>query len=119
MAETVAPVITINSKPSLTSDVVTGKIVTATDAAALNVPLGFIPSRVEIFNYTNPSQHNWQKGMGDGYCEQQIPAGDKSIVTTGGISEYAGTSLIAPGFTIGTDAVLNTAGDTLYFKAYR
>lgn len=119
MAETVAPVITINSNPSITSDVVTGKIVTATDAAALNVPLGFIPSRVEIFNFTNPSQHNWQKGMAADSCEQQVTAGDKTIVTTGGISEYAGSATVAPGFTIGTDAVLNTAGDTLYFKAFR
>ena len=58
MAETVAPVITINE--SISKDIVTGKIVTATDAAALNVSLGFVPARVEIFNYTNPSQHNWQ-----------------------------------------------------------
>lgn len=114
-----AIVTTLNSKPELTSDVVTGKIVTADPAAAANISIGFVPSRVEIFNATNPSQHNWQKGMGDGYCEQQVTAGDKTIVTTGGISEYAGSASAAPGFTIGTDSVLNTAGDTLYFKAYR
>lgn len=112
-------VITKNSKPELTSDVVTGKIVCANPAVAINVPLGFIPSRVEIFNYTNPSQHNWQKGMGDGYCEQQVTAGDKTIVSSNGISEYAGDASNAPGFTVGTDSVLNTAGDVLYFKAYR
>ena len=57
--------------------------------------------------------------MDNGYCEQQVTAGDKTIVTTGGISEYAGDATHAPGFTIGTDAVLNTAADVLYFKAYR
>lgn len=96
-----------------------GKIVTADPAAAANISIGFVPSVVLIFNLTNPSQHNWYKGMGDGYCEQQVTAGDKTIVTSGGISEYAGSSTAAPGFTIGTDSVLNTAGDTLYFVAFR
>ena len=114
-----AIVTTINKNAQQVSDVVTGKIVTADPAAAANISIGFIPSRVEIFNYTNPSQHNWQKGMAAGYCEQQVTAGDKTVVTTGGISEYEGSDSAAPGFTIGTDAVLNTAGDTLYFKAYR
>lgn len=112
-------IIVNNEGPKLSSDVVTGKITTADPAAAANISIGFVPSRVEIFNATNPSQHNWQKGMGNGYCEQQVTAGDKTIVTTGGISEYAGDSTHAPGFTIGTDAVLNTAADVLYFKAYR
>ena len=98
---------------------VTGKITTATPAAALNVPVGFLPSAVKIFNYTNPSQHNWYYGMGQGYCEQQVPAGDKTIVTTGGISRYAGDATHAKGFTIGTDSVLNTALDVLYFQAFR
>lgn len=100
-------------------NVVTGKIVTADPAAAANISIGFVPSAVMIFNLTNPSQHNWYKGMGDGYCEQQVTAGDKTIVTTAGISEYAGDSTHAPGFTIGTNTVLNTAGDVLYFIAFR
>ena len=112
-------VIALNQNPKIVSDVVTGKITAANPAVAINVSIGFIPSRVEIFNYTNPSQHNWQKGMGDGYCEQQVTAGDKTIVATGGISEYAGSASAAPGFTIRTDSVLNTAADVLYFKAYR
>lgn len=100
-------------------NVVTGKIVTADPAAAANISIGFVPSVVLIFNLTNPSQHNWYKGMGAGYCEQQVTAGDKTIVTSNGISEYAGSTTAAPGFTIGTDSVLNTAGDTLYFVAFR
>lgn len=100
-------------------NVVTGKIVTADPAAAANIEIGFVPSVVMIFNSTNPSQHNWYKGMAAGYCEQQVTAGDKTIVTSGGISEYAGDATHAAGFTIGTDAVLNTAGDTLYYVAFR
>ena len=99
--------------------VVSGKITCANPAVAINVEVGFLPSAVKIFNYTNPSQHNWYYGMGQGYCEQQVPAGDKTIVTTGGISRYAGDATHAKGFTIGTDSVLNTALDVLYFQAFR
>ena len=98
-------------------NVVTGKIVA--DGNAANISIGFVPSVVQIFNYTNPSQHNWYKGMTAAYCEQQVTAGDKTIVTTGGISEYAGDATHAPGFTIGADSVLNTNADVLYFVAYR
>ena len=100
-------------------NVVTGKIVTADPAAAANISIGFVPSVLMIFNYTNPSQHNWYKGMTAAYCEQQVTAGDKTIVTSGGITEYVGDATHAAGFTIGTDAVLNTAGDVLYFVAFR
>lgn len=96
-----------------------GKIVTADPAAIANISIGFVPSAVMIFNKTNPSQHNWYKGMAAASCEQQVTAGDKTIVAAGGISEYAGDDTHAPGFTIGTDAVLNTAGDELYFVAFR
>jgi hypothetical protein len=118
MAETIAAVITMNNDEGNLAHR-SGKIVTATDAAALNVPLGFKPSKIVIENVTNVSRHTWQKGMAEPSCIQEIPAGDKTVETTGCISMYAGSSTVAPGFTIGTNAVLNTAGDTLYFIAYR
>ncbi len=98
--------------------VITGKVVGT--GAAINVSLGFIPSKVIIENVTNPSKHVWQKGMAAASCIQEATNGTKSIVSSNGISEYAGAvPLYAPGFTIGTDAVLNTADDVLYFTAFR
>ena len=98
---------------------VTGKIVLANPAAVANISVGFVPSMIKIFNLTNPSQHNYYHGMTAAYMETQITAGNKSIVTSAGITEYSGDATHAPGFTIGTNAVLNTAGDTVYFIAYR
>ena len=99
-----------------TLDVVCGKIIGS--GAAINVPLGFAPRVVEIINVTNPSKHNWHSGMGDGYDLQETN-GAMSLVTSAGISAYAGSASAAPGFTIGTNSVLNTAADVLYFKAFR
>lgn len=98
---------------------ITGKITTVDPAAAFNVPIGFVPSRIEIVNATNPSLHIYQHGMGAGYEMQGATAGTFSMVTSNGITEYVGDASNAPGFTIGTDAVLNTAGDVLYFIAYK
>jgi hypothetical protein len=98
---------------------VCGKITLADPAAAANISIGFIPSEIKIFNYTNPSQHNYYHGMTAAYMETQITNGTKSIVTAAGITEYAGDDTHAPGFTIGTNAVLNTAADVLYFTAFR
>ena len=96
-----------------------GKLVLASGGGAANISIGFIPSVIKIFNLTNPSQHNWYKGMTAAYMEKQIANGTKSIVTSASISEYAGDDTHTPGFTIGTDSVLNTASDTLYYIAFR
>ena len=114
-----AAVITLNESGAAIGHV-TGKIVMNTSAiAAQKVSIGFVPSRVELFNYTNVSQHNWQKGMGNGYVEQQVTAGDKTIVTTNGISEWAGDDNEGPGFIIGTDAEMTGTSEVAYFIAFR
>lgn len=118
MPETIAPVETIQESGAAIGHV-TGKIVVATDAAANNVSIGFIPAAIIILNYTNPSMHMFFKGMTAAYVHQVATTGAQTIVTTGGITEYAGDKSNAPGFTYGVDAVLNTAADVLYFIAFR
>ena len=119
MAETIAPVETLRESGAAIGHV-TGKIVVATDAAANNVEIGFIPSMILILNYTNPSWHMYFKGFTAAYLAT-IPAtgGALAIATSGGITEYAGDATHKPGFTYGTDATLNTAADVLYFIAFR
>jgi len=119
MAETTAPVETLRDSGSALGHV-TGKITVATDAAANNVSIGFVPSAILILNYTNPTWHLWIKGMTAAYVAT-IPAtgGALAIATSGGITAYDGSASVAPGFTYGTDATLNTAGDVLYFIAFR
>ena len=118
MAETIAAVITINESADKLAHV-TGKIVMATDAAALNVSLGFIPSKVLINHVDNVSDYEWNKNMASGTANLRVTAGDKTLVASNAISPYVGDATHAPGFTIGTDSTLNTAGDTLYFTAFR
>ena len=104
---------------SIHGDVVTGKITCANPAVAINVSLGFIPSKVEINHVTDVSDYEWNKNMDDGTVNLRVTAGDKTLVSTGGITPYAGAAGYAPGFTIGTDATLNGAADEMYFTAYR
>lgn len=112
-----AAVITLND--TRRDNFVTGKIVTADPAAALNVSIGFIPKWVEITNVTNPSYHRWNANMADGKVYQFVGNTGPTLVATGGITPYEGSASASPGFTIGTDAVLNTAADELHFIAYR
>lgn len=109
--------VTIND--SLGKDVVTGKIVLADPAAAANISIGFIPSKVLINHVNNVSDYEWNKNMADGTANLRVTAGDKTLVAAAAISPYEGDENHAPGFTIGTDATLNTAGDVLYFTAFR
>jgi hypothetical protein len=99
--------------------------------AAINVSLGFIPDYVRIINANDagaldPSL-DWIKGMGDGFGLKQLRIVDnattanksQAIVTTNGISAYAGDGTHAPGFTIGADTDLNTTGEIGYWIADR
>lgn len=108
------------------------KIGTYTGTAALiNVSLGFIPDYVRIINANDagaldPSLE-WFKGMGDGFGLKQLRIVDnatttnksQAIITSNGISAYAGDSTHAPGFTIGADADLNATGEVGYYIADR
>lgn len=104
---------------SLNKDIVTGKITLADPAAVANISVGFKPSKVLINHVTNVSDYEWNKNMADGKANLRVTAGDKTLVAANAISPYAGDATHAPGFTIGTDATLNGAGDVLYFTAYR
>lgn len=112
-----AAVITINS--IVRDDYVSGKIVTADPAAALNVSIGFVPSKILINHVSNVSDYEWNKNMGDGTANLRVTAGDKTLVSADAITPYDGSASAAAGFTIGADSTLNTAADVMYFIAYR
>ena len=112
-----AAVITIN--PIVRDDHVSGKIVTADPAAALNVSIGFVPSKILINHVSNVSDYEWNRNMDDGTANLRVTTGDKTLVAADAITPYAGSASAAPGFTIGADSTLNTAADVMYFIAYR
>lgn len=103
----------------LAKDVVTGKITMADPAAAANISIGFIPRKLTLNHVTNVSDYEWNYNMTDATANLRVTAGDKTLVAAAAITPYAGDATHAPGFTIGTDATLNTAGDVIYFTATR
>lgn len=87
--------------------------------AAINVPIGFIPSKVEVLNLTTLAKITWFKGMTAAHAFVQITAGTLSLVTTAGITAYEGGTTEAAGVTLGTNANLNTSGNVIWLTAYR
>lgn len=97
--------------------------------AAINVSLGFLPNYVKVFNYDDAgslfSTIEWWSGMASGHglktksITDSGSTGNKSSekITSGGISQYAGSTSAAVGFTIGTDADINANGETLFYLA--
>lgn len=84
--------------------------------AAINVSLGFKPTHVKVFNDTAGDNLEYLDSMADGSAYKRIAAGTGTKITTGGISQYAGNSANARGFTIGNDGV-NANGVTLRWIA--
>lgn len=84
--------------------------------AAINVQLGFKPSEVQVFNDTAGDNLYYLDSMADGSAYKRIAAGTGTKITANGISQYAGNSANARGFTIGTDGV-NANGVTLRWVA--
>lgn len=110
-------IVVINEESN--KDVVTGKITLQDPATALNVSIGFSPSKVLLNHVTDVSDYEWNKNMTAGTANLRVTAGDKTLVGSGCISAYAGDDTHSPGFTIGTDATLNAAASVLYFTAFR
>lgn len=81
-------------------------------ASAKTVTLGFSPSYVKAFNYTDVNFHEHFDGMTDDYSVIQATAGDTTIGTSGGIT------LTANGFTLGS-AIIIDEDDVVYWIAMR
>lgn len=97
--------------------------------AAINVSIGFVPRYVKVFNLddagTLAPTVEWFGGMTDGHGLKTLGIADNgttskvssAAITTGGISEYAGSLTTSAGFTIGTDADINVSAETIYYIA--
>jgi hypothetical protein len=116
---------TVTSK----GDVATGTIV-SDSAGAVNVSVGFTPSKVLITKTTTTfAQAYWVTGMAAGSCLKTAGTGTNgyaqttmavmSMPTVSCISAYAGSTSAAPGFTMGPDLDINVNGQTLRWEAHR
>lgn len=79
--------------------------------ASLNIDtVGFKPTRVVLINVTGLSKLEWIAPMADASGSKEATAGDKTFITTGGITPRPA------GFNLGTDA-FNGAGNVIHFEA--
>jgi hypothetical protein len=83
--------------------------------ALLNVDtVGFRPKMVQLFNATGLTQAVWTKTMADDSAFKQINHGtvQNAFITSDGIIPRAN------GFSVGTDADLNTAAEVVHWVAH-
>lgn len=92
---------------------VTGSI-TGT-GAALMVSIGFVPSRVDVFNIATAGRLEWMDTMPAAAAIKTVTAGTQTYITSNGITPVE-TGASGQGFIIGADAV-NGSGNTLMYFA--
>lgn len=81
--------------------------------SALNVrTVGFRPSKVELINKDSHDKLTWTDKMADAEGHKQIAAGTSSYITSDGITP------LSDGFTIGADADMNVADETILWTAH-
>jgi hypothetical protein len=109
---------------------------TISTSAAQNFTLGFIPSKIEVYNTTSKDQLVWTEDMPDGYGLKRVAGGTQTYITTGGITPLGDdesltitasdttvdgnttTFTCVRGFTLGTDTDINVCGEQLVYVAF-
>lgn len=94
--------------------------------AAIDIPLGFTPSYIEVINLTDGDDAwKWFGAMTNGHAIYNRNVADNgttgnasmSRITANGISAFAGSGTKAKGFTVGT--ALSENGKTFGYVAHR
>ncbi len=99
--------------------------------SAINVPLGFTPDYVKVFNIDDAGSLwatiEWTSDMAAASGWKTLKIADNGSsgalssakITSNGISEYAGVAGTTPkGFTIGADTDLNASAETICYVAW-
>ncbi len=84
------------------------------DGNATNIPLGFKPSKIVIYNLTDAEYWIWVAGITEG---TMVTGSDASELTSG-VTLFDGDDDESMGFTIPATAVLNTAADVIVWEAW-
>ena len=88
--------------------------------ASINVSLGFTPIYVRVVNEDSSglATMEWFEGMADAEGFKSVAAAGNSMVTSLGITPYAGTiGGVGKGFTIGADTDVNVSAEDLHWLA--
>lgn len=80
-------------------------------AAAITLTVGFKPRYVRVQNNTSGDGMEWFEGMADASAQKQVAAGDKTLITSNGIT------VSDRGFIIGLDTDVNVKAEQLSWVA--
>ncbi|HYI43199.1 MAG TPA: hypothetical protein VD768_06220 [Sphingomicrobium sp.] len=86
--------------------------------AAINVPIGFQPDYVLIYNAVTGAKIEWFRGMAAASAIKTVVAGDITVAATNGVSALD-SKTAGEGFVIGADAQVNVTGNAIRFFATR
>lgn len=88
--------------------------------AAINIELGWLPDHVVVQNWeaADFARLEWYTGMAAAAAIKTATS-TKSLLTTLGISQYAGSTTAKKGFTIGADTDVNVSGESITWLAWR
>jgi hypothetical protein len=102
-----------NTKAS--ANIATGEV--AGTGSAFNIICGFKPKHLCILNRTRNVRATWNDVMPDASAQLVVDSGvgttDLSFITTNGITP------LFNGFTLGSNASMNTASDVIYWTAFK
>jgi len=88
----------------------------ATGAAMEIRTVGFKPLKVVVSNISNNCKAEWFEQLADAYAIKTVAAGDRTLVTSAGITPLDGTN---PGFSVGALADINdTTTELLRWEAW-
>ena len=108
---------TVTYRPSIAmAAFVEGKYVCDASPSDTYINVGFVPSRVEVFNATDKDAGAyWTSDMADDTAMDE----DGTAIASEGITPVAQTDGTNHGFMIGTDSNIQEASKTFTFRAYR
>jgi len=103
---------------------VTGTIVLDGSNEAVNIPLGFVPSRFTFYRKTSDAASSvvecFNQGDGTFSCFSQVQTGVRSWVTAAVyLTVYEGDGDTAPGVTLASTAGQVSTDDLGFFEAHR
>jgi hypothetical protein len=98
--------------PASVTNIAVGRYIDTGTVAAFKITCGFKPRYVKVQNLAASAvTFEWFEGMTAAYALKTAVAGDKTIVTTNGIT------VAADGFTLGLDTSINITNEQLSWIA--
>ena len=93
------------------ANIALGRYIDSGTAAEFVITVGFQPRYVHVSNQTPGADLTWYEGMAAASAEKRVTAGDKTLITTLGIT------VAAKSFTVGLDTDTNITSEQVNWLA--